>query len=196
MSRFRSILLALIPGVVMWSAIGPNPGRKSQVPSQVPVGSILIKIEPAGFGRDEPHVYPRNKPISIRCSIHNTSRKSVPFRLKDHDAYHGTLPYPVEVSAQIVQDNGTIITANDIDRSGEGWWSQYFLWSTSFDPLMPGDTILIPPGGVVVRQIPLDQVVSMAPGAKDGLLQGTYLVKLRLNGLYSNQITIKIGLIE
>lgn len=193
MSTLRSILFLFTLGMVMCGAMNAETGYKNRRPSTKYSNSISLQIEPAGWGKNEPHVYPLKKTISIRCMIRNFSKKPVQFSLKDHDAYHGTLPYPIEASVRIEQDNGMVITANEIDKSGKGWWSQYYLWSTTFDPSMPGDTILIPPGGVVVRHVPIDQVISMAPGAKGGLPEGAYSVQVRINGIISNPIKIQVG---
>jgi len=154
---------------------------------------LKVEIAAAGWADQEPHVYIEGKAISIRCVIRNVSRRPQLVELKDHDAYHGTLRYPVGITAKVVRESGEVLTQNEIDRSGEGWWSQYFVWSTTFNPRMPGDTITIPPGEVVIRLIPLDQVIEMHPNLRSGLRSGTYTVQLRLHLIKSNSLTIRIG---
>jgi hypothetical protein len=154
---------------------------------------IIVQIGLAGYGQDNLMPYPVGKPILISCSIINSGNKRILFKLKDHDAYQGTLPYPIEVCVQITREDGSIVTDNPIDKSGKGWWSQYYQWSTTFSPEMPGDVIAIPPRGCVVRKIPIDQVIMMAPLLGNGLTEGSYILRLRINTLISNPLTIRIG---
>jgi hypothetical protein len=193
MKVLRSSFLMFMTGVVMCATTRSGASASSEPSRRKPPSTISVLISPAGWGAEEPHVYPLKKSILVHCLIQNSGKQTVSFPLKDHDPYHGTLPYPVEVSVRIQADNGAVVTANEIDRSGEGWWSQYFVGSTNFDAAMPGDTILLPPGGRVIRLIPIDQVLMMAPEIKGGLQEGTYTIKIRVNGVTSNSIKIKVG---
>jgi len=102
------------------------------------------------------------------------------------------LPYPLEVAIRVLNAAGKVLSANEEDSSCQGWWSWYYVWNTSFEPRMPGDTITIPPGGEVIRIVPIDQVLAMCPGLKSGLPQGTYTIQLRVNEYLSNPLQIKV----
>lgn len=136
---------------------------------------IAFSISAAGWGANGGYVVGR--PISIRCVIENRGKAERKILLQDHHDYHGTLPYPTDMTATVWDSEGKLI----VER-----WSQYVLWSTTFDE-MPGDRITLLPGAKVVRIVPLEQVLIGSPAH---LVAGSYRVQLDLPEAQSNLLTI------
>lgn len=139
-------------------------------------------------------VYLVGKPISIRCVFRNSGSRPITLSLKDHDQYHGTLPYPQGVQARIEDTNHKVLTVNTVNK--EGWWSVFFL-SSQMSAFEPGDNITIPPGDKVTRIIPLDEVLKGCDGLPRGLPAGNFVVQLRVFGpdlrIESNPLDIAVA---
>jgi len=152
---------------------------------------ISFEIRPAGEATPGSERYVAGEPISIRCVWRNTREWPVSIDLKDHDDDHGTLDYPVSLSARVLDSAGTVLTENE--NADHGWWSWYFLWSTTFER-MPGDVVTLKPGEEVVRIVPLDKVLWGVDALPGGLSEGTYIVQLSLGmgRVVSNQLEIEI----
>lgn len=192
MSKLSSIFVLLAFGIALANPMIADSGKRRPKEAVKLSNVISIVINPDGPIFGKPDLFPRGGRIRIRCLIRNRGKKSVKFKLKDHDAYFGTLPYPIGAYVRVVRDDGTVVTANELDSSGEGWWTKYSQWGTTFRPMMPGDVVVIPPGDLVVRYFPIDEMIDMAPGAKEGLSEGVYSIQLNLNRLLSNVLVISV----
>src|ERR1043166_1078443 len=164
-------LLLFVPLVALAAAKAESPSPKG----------VTFEISTAGwaesFGRDG--AYAVGKPISIRCVFRNTGAEPVTLSLKDHDQYHGTLPYPQGVQARVEDSDHKVLTGNKADK--QGWWTSFYL-SSQLSSDEPGDNVTIPPGEKVTRVVPLDEVLKGCDGLPNGLLVGHFVVQLRLFG--------------
>lgn len=192
MNKLASIFVLLAFGMALSIPMIASSGKRKSKNSVDLSNVILIQIEPTGPHFDKPDVFHRGGRIMIRCLIRNIGKKSVKFSLKDHDAYFGTLPYPIEAYVRVVRDDGRVVTASELDSSGKGWWTKYSQYGSTFRPIMPGDVIAIPPAGVVARSFPIHEMIAMAPGAKGGLGEGVYSIQLCINELLSNVLVISV----
>jgi hypothetical protein len=129
------------------------------------------------------------EPIPIRCVFSNQSSRPVELRLKDHDSYHGTLPFPESMLVRITDGAKAVVTANEINK--EGWWTVYY-FSSQISTDEPGDVITIPPGKHVTRTVDLLQILMGCPRLREGLPPGDYEVQLCLDSLESNRTKITL----
>jgi hypothetical protein len=136
---------------------------------------LALAIGVAGWGANGG--YFEGQPISIRCVVENCGKAPREVLLKDHDPYHGTLPYPTTLTATLLDSEGRPLIEH---------WSQYVAWSTIFAE-MPGDRITLKPGESVVRVVPLDEVLRASPIK---VVAGSYRVRLRLGDLESNELAV------
>jgi hypothetical protein len=183
-----SILSVLLFPSTIFCAGQPIGQKRDKLPFEV-----AISCEKAEREVDEyKHRYETNSPIWIRCSIKNISTRTQLLKLKDHAPDYGELPYPIGVAVKSSNDTGSIETINTFDRTGKGWWSSYFVWPGKFGPEVPGDTIPIPPGGQVVRNIMLNDILAGCPNIKMALGVGSHTIRLRVHKFESNPLTIYI----
>src|ERR1044072_290209 len=179
-------VLLLVPLLVFATAKAESPPPKG----------LAFEISKAGwaesFGRDG--AYAVGKQITIRCVFRNTGAEPVTLSLKDHDQYHGTLPYPQGVQARIEDSDHNVLTGNKADK--QGWWTSFSL-SSQLSSDEPGDNITIPPGEKVTRVVPLDEVLKGCDGLPNGLPVGHLVVQLRLFGpelrVESNSLEITVA---
>lgn len=136
---------------------------------------FALSISVAGWGENGGYVVGR--PILIKCVIENRGKAKRKILLQDHHDYHGTLPYPTGMTATVWNSERKLLVEH---------WSQYVLWSTTFDE-MPGDRITLLPGAKVIRFVPLEQVLAGSPAH---LVAGSYRVQLDLPEAQSNRLTI------
>ena len=146
--------------------------------------SFTIDRHP-GWAGDE---YEEGQPIRIRCTFKNTGRRTLTFRLADHDSYHGTQPYPFGLRVRVSNLAGVVISATP--EFGE-WWTHYYR-SSGVYPEMPGDRIRLQPGQQVIRIVPLDEIL-VGNRVLGRLVAGEYLVEMEIEGIVSNKMKIKIG---
>lgn len=134
------------------------------------------------------------KPITIRCVFRNNGSRPVTISLKDHDQYRGTLAYPLDIQARIEDNGGKVLTANVVEK--QGWWTAVYV-SSQISSYEPGDIITIPPGDMVTRMVPLDEVLKGCDGLPGGLPAGHFVVQLRLFGpelrIESNRLEITVA---
>ena len=147
--------------------------------------ALMIDRHPGWTGDN----YEQGGTMLIRCRVKDISRKAVTFILADHDDYHGTLPYPVFMSAKVTDLDGNVLTRS-VD-SPDGWWSQYIRWSTFYRE-MPGDRVTLKPQEEVVRIVPLNAILEGNPSLQDGLKAGDYFVELKLEDIVSNSMRIRV----
>ena len=152
----------------------------------------VLSIEKNGFatnlGKGNYFFY---KPIYIKCIWTNSNTDAITIFLKDHDEYHGTLEYPLGIGIKVENEDGKVLTKNSI--SPDEFWSYYYLWSTTFEPIMPGDSITLKPGEKLSRLIPINVILTGLPDLKSGNLDlGEYDIQIVHNGVYSNNLKINI----
>jgi hypothetical protein len=164
---------------------GINVGNNNQGTSRP---MIKLEISPH-FLQEEGGAYHEGGPISIKAVLVNAGGKRRSILLADHNDYSGTLPYPVGLRAKVWDSQKKIVTENDI--SDEGWWTSYYLSSSSYEE-KPGDKIFLNPGEKVVRIIPLDIMLRGCETLPHGLPSGNFLVQLSLGGIVSNKTEIVV----
>ena len=148
-----------------------------------------VTISKAGWAvADKSGAYVAGRSITVAVAVKGGSSPSS-IHLKDHDKYHGTLDYPTSIAIRVVDEQGRVLTTNDL--SHDDWWSRYYLWSTLFAD-MPGDVIELSPGEEVIRIVPIDQVLLGCPSLDGGLRPGHYAVQLRVDGVLSNELGIDV----
>ena len=135
--------------------------------------------------------YTVDGPISIRCVLKNPTDREQTISLKEHDKYHGRLPYATSVTAKVIDAWGTVLTRERPPRDND-WWTFYTVWSTVFLDDMPGDRVTMPPGSELVRRIPLREVLLGCPSLEEGLPAGLYDVQVSIDGIISNVLQIRI----
>lgn len=151
---------------------------------------IRVEISLSGWGEGA-NAYPRNQAVKIVCTIRNTSHHVIKVPLKDHDSYHGTLPYPIELRAKVQDGKGKLLSTNArMGTWSDGWLTQYDAWSHWFD-YMPGDAIYLKPKESIVRNVDLMKVVAGSDMPEE-LPEGSYTVWFKINGVESNPLTIII----
>lgn len=175
-NKILSYLLAIILGIAVFA---PQTSASSK--------NISFEIQLHGWAISDSKTYKIEQPISIHCVWKNIGNQPCSLFLKDHDSYHGTLDYPIGISAKVIDNNGKVLTQSN---HGE-WWSWYYLWSTLFKE-MPGDVITLKPGEEVIRIVPLDVILRGLEAIPEGLTEGTYKVTLKYGELISNQLEIKL----
>lgn len=153
---------------------------------------VAFEISTAGWAESR-GAYPVGKPISIRCTFRNNNSKPITLSLKDHDQYHGTLEYPLDIQARIESGDGKVLTVNEVNKPG--WWTFFYL-SSQISSSEPGDDITIPAGEKVTRVVPLDEVLKGCESLPHGLPAGHFVVQLRLIcpelNIESNRIEIAV----
>jgi len=167
--------------------------QSTPVPSETLTFNIAVRT---------PEFFMEDGSLPLVCRFKNKAKRNAAITLKDHDEYHGTLPYPTGLMARVVDESGTVVTRNDVTK--DDWWSSYAVWSqfcvsstASEECLMPGDTITLKPGEEVIRIVPLARVLQGNRQRPDGLRAGKYAVQLKLvlgerRSLLSNELAIEV----
>jgi len=154
-----------------------------------PTDTLKVRIFYNGWEDRDPPSYIEGEPIWVRCSIVNIGKRPQMVKLKDHDSYYGTLAYPYGIAVKVLDSSQQLLTNNEIDKSGSGWWSSYYSWSNTIS-FMPGDIITIPPSEEVIRRIPIDKVAAGCSGVK--FKPGRYTIQLRVDNHLSDFLEIQI----
>jgi hypothetical protein len=145
--------------------------------------TLSIDRNPGWIGGNE-----EGSALNIRCTFRNESTKALTFLLADHSDYHGTLPYPIRMSARIIDSNGNVLTHTE--DVGD-WWTSYILSSQSYRE-MPGNRVTLRPGENVIRIVPLKSVLAGLRNLPNGLKAGKYTVELKLGDIVSNPLKINV----
>ena len=160
----------------------PAPGPDDTTPCQ-PQPGLSLSIKPRGL------TFKVGQEIWIEVVIRNASMAPRRVLVKDHDPYHGTLSYPTDLTARVIDSKGTVVTRNEIGK--DGWWSWWFLASTLFETL-PGDVITLRPGEEIIRIVPLNKILLGCRTLPHGLRPGRYSVQLSLCEMVSNPLEIRV----
>jgi hypothetical protein len=159
-------------------------------PTRTP-SSIRFVIEvPEYSSSSGPGVFELGSGLALKARWKNIGDSPVELELKDHDAYHGTLEYPLGIMARVEDASGKLLTHGT--AGWEEWWTWYYVWSTTFQPEMPGDVITLKPGEEVIRTIPLAVVLNACTGLEKGLGPGAYKVQLAHGELRSNVLPFRV----
>jgi hypothetical protein len=154
------------------------------------IDSNLVSKESLEFRIDfeKDKVYKNTKDIYLICSWTNISKRTIKFLLKEEEAYHGTLLFPTNIYIKIWNEEGEILTKNQIDYD---WWSWYFLWSTTFN-IESKDIYELNTQESLVRKIKMLDILKGLNQFDDNLPRGIYFVQLLYRDNYSNVMSFQI----
>jgi hypothetical protein len=160
-------------------------------PGTVPAGQTGgIETVEFSVALQDPVVRP-GAPIMTVITLRNTGATKLKPVFQERDAQGRVLPYPVGLTARVIDESGRILTENDVSK--DEWWSWYYTWPSVNLVLKESKSRLnLKPGRQIVRTVDLNKILDGNEALANGFPAGTYTVQFTLNGLRSNQVTLQI----
>jgi hypothetical protein len=131
-------------------------------------------------------------PIRAVLTLRNSGGRKLKPIFQERDAQGRPLPYPYGLTVRVLGDGGRILTENDVSK--DQWWSWYYTWpQVNLVRKASKNRVDLKPGKEIVRTIDIAKVLEGCAFAVDGVPPGEYVIDFTLNGLRSNQVTLRVA---